>query len=140
MSATQTNTKLLDVLRNWQKLEDTAVRSTSELIHTTRNPLIQIIMEIIRQDSVMHRRVQQLIIDSLLNNSLSFDSAEIEQLWCKIEEHDEMERKVIKLAEESLETTDSPIVKYLLDYLLTDEKKHDDLLNKLAVYRTNKNG
>lgn len=139
MSEMQSNTKLIEVLKNWQKLEDAAVRNTSEIIQQTRNPLLQIVMEIIRQDSVMHRRVQQLILDSLHNDAFTFDASEIEQLWEKIEEHDEMERKVIKLAEESMKTTDSPIVNYLLDYLLTDEKKHDDLLNKLNNYRHKSN-
>lgn len=123
--------KLIETLRNWQKLEDAAVASTTDIIKSSRNPFIQIIMEIIRQDSVMHRRVQQLIIDSLEMKDFKIEADEIKLLWEKIEEHDEMEKKVIKLAEIARNETDSPVVKYLLDYLLTDEQKHDNLLMKL---------
>lgn len=128
MSSENKQDKLIELLKNWQKLEDAAVQSTTDIIKSSRNPFIQIIMEIIRQDSVMHRRVQQLIIDSMQISDFKIDSSEIKELWDKIEEHDEMERKVIKLAELAKEETDSPVVKYLLDYLLTDEKKHDNLL------------
>lgn len=131
MDTNVSNNKLIDILKTWQKLEDAAVQSTTEIIKSTRNPFVQIIMEIIRQDSVMHRRVQQLILDSMQLSDFKIDADEIKNLWAKIEEHDEMEKKVIKLAEASKEETDSPVVKYLLNYLLTDERKHDDLLNQL---------
>lgn len=126
-----TNQKLLDILKQWQKLEDAAVMSTTEIIKSADNPLIQIVMEIIRQDSVMHRRVQQLIIDHIDNNEFSLNKEDIKEFWDKIEEHDEMERKVIAMAEEAVKHTDAPLIKYLINYLLTDERKHDNLINEM---------
>ena len=35
-------------------------RQTTAIIAKTHNPLIQLVMEIIRQDSAMHKRVQQV--------------------------------------------------------------------------------
>lgn len=131
MSSENKQDKLIDLLRNWQKLEDASVQSTTEIIKRSRNPFIQIIMEIIRQDSVMHRRVQQLIIDSMQISNFKIDASEVQELWDKIKEHDEMERKVIKLAEEARSECDSPVIDYLLSYLFVDEKKHDDLLTNL---------
>ena len=134
MNSQLSNDKLIEILRNWQKLEDAAVANTTEIIKNSRNPFIQIIMEIIRQDSVMHRRIQQLIIDSLEMKDFAIDPSEIELLWEKIEEHDEMEKKVVKIAEIARNETSSPVVRYLLDYLLEDEQKHDNLLIKLDHY------
>ena len=131
MNSQLNNDNLIEILRNWQKLEDAAVANTTEIIKNSRNPFIQIIMEIIRQDSVMHRRIQQLIIDSLEMKDFAIDPSEIELLWEKIEEHDEMEKKVVKIAEIARNETSSPVVRYLLDYLLEDEQKHDNLLIKL---------
>ncbi len=131
MNSQLSNDKLIEILRNWQKLEDAAVANTTEIIKNSRNPFIQIIMEIIRQDSVMHRRIQQLIIDSLEMKDFAIDPSEIELWWEKIEEHDEMEKKVVKIAEIARNETSSPVVRYLLDYLLEDEQKHDSLLIKL---------
>ncbi len=128
----EANEKLIEILRNWQKLEDTAVQSTTEIIKSTDNPLIQIVMEIIRQDSVMHRRVQQLIIDNFEKQAFYMNVEELSEFWDKIEQHDEMEKKVIKLATEAKEKSNSAIVRYLIDYLLVDERKHDNLLEQIS--------
>lgn len=128
----EANEKLVKIMKSWQKLEDVSVQSTTEIIKSTDNPLVQIAMEIIRQDSVMHRRVQQLIIDHFEKQSFTLTPDELAAFWTKIEEHDEMEKKVIGLAEEAKEYVKSGIVSYLIDYLLTDEKKHDAMLEEMA--------
>lgn len=128
----EANEKLVRLMKSWQKLEDQSVQSTTEIIKSTDNPLVQIAMEIIRQDSVMHRRVQQLIIDHFEKQSFTLTPEELAAFWTKIEEHDEMEKKVINLAIEAKEYVKSGIISYLLDYLLTDEKKHDAMLEEMS--------
>lgn len=122
---------LVHLMKNWQKIEDASVKNTTEIIKKSDNPLVHLIMEIIRQDSVMHRRVQQLIVDHFESKPILMDPEELAGFWDMIEEHDAIEKKTIKLAEEALATTKSPIASYLLEYLLTDEKKHDKLLEEL---------
>ena len=122
---------LVSILKSWQKIEDASVKNTSEIIKMSGNPLVHIIMEIIKQDSVMHKRVQQLIIDHFETKPITMDPEELANFWDLVEEHDAIEKKTIKLAEKALEDTPSPIAAYLLDYLLTDEKKHDKLLEEL---------
>ncbi|MDQ1265736.1 MAG: hypothetical protein QG635_887 [Bacteroidota bacterium] len=124
--------KLIDILKRWQKIEDASVKNTTEIIKKSGNPLIHLIMEIIRQDSAMHRRVQQLIIDHFETKPITLNPDELVDMWDMIEEHDEIEKKTIALAEEALKETTSPFAKYLLGYLLTDEKKHDGLLEEIA--------
>lgn len=124
----EANEKLVKLMKSWQKLEDNAVQNTTEIIKSTDNPLVQIAMEIIRQDSVMHRRVQQLIIDNFEKGTIPLNPDELAEFWTKVEEHDELEQKVVKLAEEAKEMTKSGVVQYLLDYLHTDESKHHKLL------------
>ncbi|MFP4527057.1 MAG: hypothetical protein ACLFQX_00790 [Candidatus Kapaibacterium sp.] len=128
--------QLLDLLKRWQKLEDTAVQNTTEIIKETENPLIQVVMEIIRQDSVMHRRVQQLIIDGF-TKTWDINPDELAKFWDKVEEHDELEKKVVKMAEEAKEQTNSGIVKYLLEYLLIEERKHHTLLEEMSKIKKN---
>ena len=48
-----------------RRIERKAIDSCAEIMEKTDNPLIRQIMEIIRNDSVQHHRVQQFIIDSL---------------------------------------------------------------------------
>jgi hypothetical protein len=128
--------QLIELLKKWQKLEDTAVQNTTEIIKETENPLVQVVMEIIRQDSVMHRRVQQLIIDGF-SKTWEINPDELAKFWDKVEEHDELEQKVVKMAEEAKGKTNSGIVKYLLEYLLTEEKKHHQLLEEMSKIKNN---
>jgi hypothetical protein len=127
----ETNEKLVATMKQWQTIEDDSIKSTTEIIKKSENPLVHLVMEIIRQDSVMHRRVQQLIIDHFEKKPITINPDELASFWDMVEEHDEMEKKTIKLAEQALENTNSQLAKYLLEYLLTDEKKHDSLLEEM---------
>ena len=122
---------LLKVLKKWQKIEDASIISTTEIIKKSDNPLIHLVMEIIRQDSAMHRRVQQLIIDHFEKKPITLNPDELVDFWDMVEKHDEIEKQTIALAEEALKETKSGFAKYLLEYLLTDEKKHDKLLEEM---------
>ena len=124
--------EMVESLKKWQSIERKSMEQTAEIMETTTNPVIRMVMEIIRQDSMMHHRVQQFMIDSLTREAVSLSPEEINEIWTKIEEHDEMEKDVINMAKELKEKAWSPVHKQLLDYLLTDEAKHDRLLEQLG--------
>jgi hypothetical protein len=107
-------------------MDDTAV-----IIEETNNPLVRMVMSIIRRDSLMHHRVQQFLIDSVTEADVPVSREDIAKIWEKIEEHDRVEKKTIALAEELREQAWSPVHKQLLGYLLEDEKKHDSLIAQL---------
>lgn len=125
------NEKLLDTLKKWQKVEDQSVESTSEIISKTKNPVVRQIMEIIRQDSAMHKKVQQLIINSFEKEAIYLTPEELENVWKMVEKHIELEKETIRLAEESRKNSRNFVVRYLLGYLMTDERKHNDILQKM---------
>ena len=62
---------MVDVLSRWQGIERQAMSDTAEIMEKTSSPLIRILMEIIRHDSMMHHRVQQFIIDSLTQQAVT---------------------------------------------------------------------
>ncbi len=124
--------EMVEGLKKWQSIERKSMEQTAEIMESTANPVIRMIMEIIRQDSMMHHRVQQFMIDSLTREAVSLSPEEISEIWTRIEEHDEMEKDVIRMAKELKEKAWSPVHKQLLDYLLTDEAKHDRLLEQLG--------
>lgn len=123
--------KLKSTLRSWQDLEDTTVSFTTTILEKSKNPVIRLVMEILRQDSVMHRKVQQVILDSLEKEALSLQPEELADIWTMIEKHDEAEKKAIQMAEEARENCPLVIQRQLLDYLIEDERKHDRLLANL---------
>ena len=74
-------------------------------------------------------RVPDYLIDEV---DLAFDLAEV---WGQIEAHDELERQTIALARELMEQTTEPVHRILLNYLLTDEEKHDGILGELDDFK-----
>ncbi len=136
MNRTKENMEnLVTLLRRWQSIEDDSVRNTTEIIKRANNPVIHQIMEIIRQDSVTHRKVQQLIIDNFEKIPICLDPEELIDLWELITAHDQAEKHTIQLATYALEQNDSPMVKMLLEYLIADETKHDRLLTALEFFK-----
>ena len=125
------NENLVTTLKKWQKIEDASVKSTSEIIGKTKNPIVKQVMEIIKQDSAMHKKVQQLIIDSFEKQAIQLQPEELSEVWGMIENHIELEKETIRLAEESRKNSNSFVVRYLLGYLMTDEQKHNDVLAQL---------
>ena len=125
------NEKIVEIMKQWQVIEDDSIKTMKDIQKRTENPLIVLIMDIIKHDSAFHRRTQQLIIDHFEKNSLKLDTDELVDFWDMIEEHDEVEKKTIELAKEAKKYTNFPLVQYLIDYLLKDEQKHDSLLEEM---------
>ena len=119
------------LLREWQGLERQAIETTAEIMEQTDNLLIRQIMEIIRNDSVQHHRVQQFIIDIMTREAVTMSPGDMAEVWTKLEEHDELERRTIEMAKDLKEKSTDPVAILLLDYLIRDEQKHDSLLNAL---------
>jgi hypothetical protein len=125
------NEKLIDTLKTWQRVEDDSVKSTSEIISKTKNPVVKQIMEIIKQDSAMHKRVQQLLIDNFEKQAFTLTPEELGDVWKMVEKHIELEKETLRLAEESRSNARNFVIRYLLGYLMTDEQKHNLILQQL---------
>ena len=127
--------KMINSLRKWQSIERQAIEHTAEIMEKTQNPLIRQLMEIIRNDSVQHHRVQQFIIDSLTTTPVTLTPEELGEVWDEIVAHDEAEKEVVRLGEELRDDCRFFVQKALLDYLIADEKKHDYLLEQLGEFK-----
>jgi len=127
--------EMVDVLRQWQALERHAMNDTAEIMEKTASPLIRIVMEIIRHDSLMHHRVEQFLIDSVTKDDVTVTRDDIVAVWEQLEAHDRAERKTIQMAEELRKKAWSPVHKLLLDYLLKEEGKHDSLIAQLDAFK-----
>ncbi len=127
--------EMVAALRHWQRLERRAIETTAELMEKTDNPLIRQILEIIRNDSVQHHRVQQFLIDSLTKTPVQLTPEELAEVWDALEAHDAVERETIELAKRLKEECPFFVQKALLDYLIRDEEKHDHLLGQLEEFK-----
>ncbi len=129
--------ELVQTLKRWQEIETAAVSQTSAIMEKTKNPFIRLVMEIIRQDSAMHKRVQQVILDSLEKEAFSLTPEELAEVWSLIEEHAEMEKETLVLAEKARRNCRLFAQRHLLSYLIEDEQKHDRLLAQLEDFKRN---
>ncbi|MEW6757837.1 MAG: hypothetical protein AB1347_06425 [Acidobacteriota bacterium] len=127
--------ELVTTLKRWQEIEAATIQHTSMIMEKTHNPLIRIVMEIIRQDSAMHKRVQQVILDSLEKEAFSLTPEELADIWTLIEEHAKMEKETIELAEKAQKNCRLFVQRHLLSYLIQDEQKHDRLLSQLEDFK-----
>ena len=136
MSKAQERTReAVELLRSWQGLERESIATTAEIMESTDNLLIRQIMEIIRNDSVQHHRVQQFIIDILTREPVRMSPDDMAEVWTRLEQHGELERRTIEMAIELKEKTTDVVAKVLLEYLILDEQKHDTLLGGLEAVK-----
>jgi hypothetical protein len=136
MSKAQERTReAVELLRSWQSLEREAIATTAEIMESTDNLLIRQIMEIIRNDSVQHHRVQQFIIDIMTHEPVRMSPGDMAEVWTRLEQHGELERRTIEMAKQLKERTTDVVAKVLLEYLILDEQKHDTLLGGLEAVK-----
>ena len=126
---------LKQTLRNWQKIEDGSIAQTTEIIGKTHNALIRLVMEIIQHDSVIHKRVQQAILDSLEKESFTLRPEELAEIWDSLKAHDDAEKKAIEMAEKASRNCPLVAQRQLLEYLVEDERKHDRLIGHLENFK-----
>ena len=122
----------------WHKIENASVASTGRIIEKTENPIIRLVMEIIQRDSQMHHRIQEFIADSVSTKTVSLTPEELGDVWGLIEQHIELEKKTVALAQQSLAAlkgTKMVVQEYLLHYLLEDENKHNNLLKQMETIK-----
>ncbi|HUV56372.1 MAG TPA: hypothetical protein VMV84_03985 [Dehalococcoidales bacterium] len=135
MTMKELQQEIIANMKNWQNAENDSVASTAQILKKTGNPVIRLVMEVIQRDSLMHHRVQEFIADSLEYKTVSLSPDELTEVWDMIEHHNELEKKMVGNTEQMVShlkgTGINVVIKYLLNYLMEDEKKHKYLLDSL---------
>ncbi|RJQ43479.1 MAG: hypothetical protein C4538_11920 [Nitrospiraceae bacterium] len=123
--------QFLKIIRDWQKLEDVTIEFSSAMMKKTKNPLIRMTMEMIKNDSQKHKAMQQMLIDSITKEAFHLNPEELAMLSDGLNKHMAAEAKSLELADEALRNSEMFITRYVLSYLIADETKHHNLLSKL---------
>ncbi len=138
MKTKELQEELKSTLQRWQKVENASVASTANVILHTENPVIRLMMELIQRDSQFHHRVQGFMIDILDGKTVTLNPDELEVIWDGVEKHIEIEKNTVKLAQDALENIKGRkmvIIEYLLNYLMIDEQKHNEVLQRLEMIK-----
>jgi hypothetical protein len=138
MTMKENQQKVTEVMKQWQQIENATISKTAAVMEETTNPLIHLVMEIIQGDANLHHRVQQAIIDSLERAAITIRVEDLVAVGVGLEEHLKIEKKSIELAEQSLEAlghSGNLVQRYLISYLMEDERKHEKLLANLRLIK-----
>jgi hypothetical protein len=122
---------LVKILKDWQKLEDETIKHSEATIRKSKNRLVTMTMEMIKNDSQKHRAMQQMLIDSLTKEPFILTPDDLASLSDGLNKHLAAEAKSLELADEALQNSELFVTRYILSYLIADEQKHHALLSKL---------
>ncbi len=132
VKSAETSEGFLNIIRDWQRLEETTIAYSDELMSKTSNPLIRTTMQMIKDDSEKHKAMQQMIIDNLTKEALRLTPDDLALLSEALDRHLEAEAKSVELARSALKDSKLFVTQYILSYLLADEEKHHALLSRLG--------
>jgi len=119
------------VLKEWQKLEDETIKHADASMKKSKNKLVKMTMEMIKNDSQKHRIMQQLLIDSLTKEPFVLTRDDLASISDGLNKHLAAEAKTLELADKALQNSELFITRYIISYLIADEHKHHALLSKL---------
>ncbi|RJO67312.1 MAG: hypothetical protein C4523_09715 [Myxococcales bacterium] len=140
MSTKETLEFLTESVQKWQKIELASVTMARKSKEKTDNPLLLIVLEILERDSEYHHRLQQVLLEALENGTLPLKPEDVGLLSDLIDMHHKVEKDVIEIGRSCRGALGDQggfvLPKFILDYLINDEEKHDALLDGLAKVKS----
>jgi rubrerythrin len=127
--------KVLALLDEWLAAEDDTIAMTSRIHKATRNEAIRLYMEIVRMDSMKHKKIQEFLKETMTQRAASLSFDEIGAISGMVNDHLVLEQKTVDLGHEILPKVALPIEKQLFEYLLADEQLHVQLLRSLSQFK-----
>lgn len=112
------------------KLEKEIVRSMKKALETLTNPIVKGVLIGISLDSLKHAEIYKAIT-KLASNPPALTEEEFRQLRETIRKHIKYEEKAIEGARYGIQTTEDERLKFLLESILSDEKRHHELLKRI---------
>lgn len=128
--AAESSRQFLSIIRRWEKLEDSTLRSADALLKKTTNPLIKTVMEVIKLDSQKHKIVLKAILNTLTEEAVHLSPDELAALSGLLTKHMEIEAASVKYAAEALGNSKLFYTNYLLSSLLEDENRHHRMMSQ----------
>lgn len=123
--------ELLSLLRKWKGVEETTVKSCDAIMKKSSNPLISTLTMAIKSDSIKHKAILELVIDSMTKRGFVLSPDDLAGVASLMNKHIDLEEKAILMASEAVEMTRDPIAKQMLKLILEDEKRHKKMAEQM---------
>ena len=127
-----TKEKMISFLREQIKLEEEIVQSINQILKMITNPVAKGVLKGISLDSLKHAEIYKAAIE-VVSFPPALTEEELNQLKKAVKKHIEDEEKAMKYLNYGIEKTRNEKIKFLLESIASDEKRHHELLNKIMV-------
>jgi rubrerythrin len=110
--------------------EKAIVRSVNKALKSIKNPVVETVLKGISYDSSKHAELYRSA-GQIVAVAPAIKEEKFERIQGVVRWHIEMEEKLIGLLTEAINKTANKRVKFLLESILTDEKRHHELLKSV---------
>jgi rubrerythrin len=122
------NKDLVEFMKRQIVIEKEIVDSLNKGIVDIKNPPVKGVLKGISLDSVKHAELYSSAVTLLTNVSQALKQENLDAQRTLVEKHIKMEAELIKKLEKMMPTIENSKVKFLLNAILTDERRHHAML------------
>jgi len=124
-------TDLLDFMKQQIVIEKRIVNSLNKGVKEIKNPPVKGVLKGISLDSVKHAELYTAAITLLTEVSQALSQENLDAQRKLVENHIKMEADLIAKIEAMMPSVENKKAKFLLDIILTDEKRHHAMLKTI---------
>ncbi len=128
MSSNSEN-ELIEFIKRQIVIEKEIVDSLEKGVADINNPPVKGVLKGISLDSMKHAELYSAALTLLTKVSQALTQKELDAQRELVKKHIKLEAELIKKIEDKLPTIEDSKVKFLLESILTDEKRHHAMLN-----------
>ena len=122
------NNNLVEFMKRQIVIEKEIVDSLNKGIVDIKNPPVKGVLKGISLDSVKHAELYSAAVTLLTNVSQALKQENLDAQRALVEKHIQMEAELIKKLEKMMPAIENSKVKFLLNAILTDERRHHAML------------
>jgi len=119
---------LIEFMKRQIAIENEIVSSLNKGVADIKNPPVKAVLKGISLDSVKHAELYAAAIKLISEVSTALSQENLDAQKALVEKHIEMEAELIKKLEKMMPTIENSKVKFLLNTIFMDEKRHHAML------------
>jgi rubrerythrin len=123
-----TKNDLLEFMKRQIAVENEIVSSLNKGVEDIKNPPVKAVLKGVSLDSVKHVELYAAAIKLLTEVSQALTQENLDAQRALVEKHIQMEAELIKKIEKMMPEIQNSKVKFLLNSILLDEKRHHAML------------
>jgi len=123
---------LIGFLKNQVTVEKEIVASLEKTLRTMKNLAVKGVLQGVSLDSIKHAELYMSAVTLLTTPSTALTQDNLDEQRVLIEKHIEIESQLIKKLETKIPTIENKKVVFLLNAILSDERRHHEML-KMAL-------